>query len=310
MLTLILLLAMAVMPTPVTYAQKPQRLGLNSLITLLEKDDKPIFTGEEGYKMYEMEHAPFDIQALRTHMLALKDLDAATVAKTGNPLPGMPVIVRIPPDGRNLDKNLWIVKQVLDMGAQGIVFPHIETPEEALTAIQSMRYPQIPGAPDFEPEGWRGFNPPVPARYWGLSIAEYTRRADVWRLDPLGEMLPIFLIESKRGVQNIREIAKAMKAHNIGVILWVGSGDMAITYCGVPWCENGNQQDLAARAGAPKRGGFTGAAEYQKAELEVEAVGKEFNLPVQINFVEPFTVEERIKQGARLMGGPRPANMK
>ena len=85
---------------------------------------------------------------------------------------GKAVIVRIPATGRELDQNIWMVKQVLDLGAHGIIFPTVETPEQALMAIRAMRYPQRLGAPDPAPAGLRGTNPRLAARYWGLSVPD------------------------------------------------------------------------------------------------------------------------------------------
>ena len=79
--------------------------------------------------------------------------------------------------GRELDQNIWMVKQVLHVGVHGIIFPTVETPEQALMAIRAMRYPQRLGAPDQEPAGLRGTNPRLAARYWGLSVPDYIERA-------------------------------------------------------------------------------------------------------------------------------------
>ncbi len=41
-----------------------------------------------------------------------------------------------------------IIKRVLDVGAQSVLIPYVETEEEARRAVMSVRYP---------PEGFRGF---------------------------------------------------------------------------------------------------------------------------------------------------------
>ncbi len=198
---------------------------------------------------------------------------------------GKSVIVRIPATGRELEPNIWMVKQVLDVGAHGIIFPTIETPEQALLAVRAMRYPQRVGAPDGEPAGLRGTNPGLAARYWGLSVPDYIEQADVWRLDPPnGNLLPWILIESPLGVANVREIARQLSERNIGAVLFAGSatgGDMLNTHGG----------SLEAVA--------------QGIET-VLAAGREFGLPVAMT--STANMMSRIEQGARLFtGGVTPA---
>ena len=174
------------------------------------------------FVFFDMEHGPYDVSALRTWMQWL--LNPAAIAATGDAMAGKAVIVRIPATGRELDQNIWMVKQVLDVGAHGIIFPTVETPEQALMAIRAMRYPQRLGAPDREPAGLRGTNPRLAARYWGLSAPDYIERADVWRLDPPnGNLLPWLLIESPLGVANVREISRELSERNIGAVLFAGS---------------------------------------------------------------------------------------
>ena len=81
------------------------------------------------------------------------------------------------------EQSQWIVKQVLDIGVYGIVFPMINTPEDAVAALQAARYIQAEDAPDQEPVGRRGHAPGNALRYWGLDQPEYFDRADVWPLE-------------------------------------------------------------------------------------------------------------------------------
>src|SRR5688572_29189684 len=135
--------------------------------------------------LYDLEHSPFDVTSLRTYMQFL--LDPGAIAAAGSVNVVKTVVVRIPARGRELDTNTWIVKNVLDTGVHGIIFPHIETPEQAFAGIRAMRYPQKPGAAI---EGHRGFAGPSPERFWGLSLPDYMKRAGIWKLDPEGELTP------------------------------------------------------------------------------------------------------------------------
>ena len=290
--------ALAAAPAaPLLGQQGPDAAPRNGLVRLLD-EDKVAFgrtvdaradpvalaaNDDIDFVFYDMEHGPYDVTTLRTWMQWL--VDPGTVAAAGDAMAGKSVIVRIPATGRELEPNIWMVKQVLDVGAHGIIFPTIETPEQALLAVRAMRYPQRIGAPDREPEGLRGTNPGLAARYWGLSVPDYIERADVWRLDPPnGNLLPWILIESPLGVANVREIARQLSERNIGAVLFAGSatgGDMLNTHGG----------SLEAVA--------------QGIET-VLAAGREFGLPVALTSTADMTT--RIEQGARLFtGGVTPA---
>ena len=92
--------------------------------------------------LYDLEHDPLDIEGLSQFLRAL--LDPAAIARDGVSVI-KPVIVRIPPNGREIHQNQWMVKQILDTGVAGLMFPHIETAEQAINAIKAVRYPQPAG---------------------------------------------------------------------------------------------------------------------------------------------------------------------
>jgi len=130
--------------------------------------------------------------------------------------------VRIPPNGAEM--NQWIAKQVLDIGAFGIIFPHISTVEEAWNAVGACRYPRLSTAPLYSPPGIRGDAPTRAARYWGLAQQDYYRRADVWPLAPQGEILVVIQCEDTRAIDNLPRILKDVPG--IGVVL-IGEGDLS-----------------------------------------------------------------------------------
>ncbi|MGE0362671.1 MAG: aldolase/citrate lyase family protein [Vicinamibacterales bacterium] len=152
---------------------------------------------------YDMEHTPFDMETFRTWLQFT--LDPALLRRPGPPVV-TPVLVRIPANGREM--NQWMAKQILDTGGLGIVTPHIETAAQARNVVQATRYRQPEGAADFEPEGQRGSGAGNAVRVLGLPFAEYMRRADVWPLDPDGEIFNLLLIENGEGVKNIAEIVR------------------------------------------------------------------------------------------------------
>jgi 4-hydroxy-2-oxoheptanedioate aldolase len=171
----------------------------------------------------DMEHTPYDLETLQTFLLGMTN--KKRVLEKDNLQMDVTPLVRIPMNGR---ENLqWLVKQALDVGAFGIVFPYVETREETENAISSMRYPQRRGDAAMEPAGTRGASPGIASWFWGVS--DYFDRADVWPLDPRGDLLAVIQIESKKAVENIEEIASVP---GIGAI-FIGPSDLSISY-GVP----------------------------------------------------------------------------
>lgn len=154
--------------------------------------------------------------------------DKANILKKGSLQTNVTPIVRLP--ASNVEATATLAKQVLGMGAFGLMFPTVATKAEALRAVQASRYPQKQVAPDAEPRGLRGFEPFHPGMwYWGLGAMEYYQRADTWPLDPNGEILVVFQIETREGVDNIEEI---VSVPGVGAVL-VGSYDLS-TSLGVP----------------------------------------------------------------------------
>lgn len=170
--------------------------------------------------VFETEHKPWDVIALRDSLQYLLNrrqiFNADSLAAPVTPL------VRIPANG--VEKSQWHAKQALDLGAYGIVWPHITSVEEAYNAVAACRYPRLPGTPRYEPAGLRGDSPAAAARYWGVSNQEYYARSDVWPLDPDGEILVAIMVEDQRGVENLPDILDQVPG--IGLVL-PGEGDLS-----------------------------------------------------------------------------------
>src|SRR5262245_25466996 len=158
---------------------------------------------DADYVYVDMEHTPMDFLAL--NQFAVGMVDKATALKKGNPAPNMALFARFPPYGR--ENALWIAKQALDAGLMGVIFNGIETPEQAQLAVQSMRYPQKRTSKYQNPPGVRGYGPAAAAWVWGISVPEYERRADVWPLNPDGDLFAIMMIETTDGIKNSDAIA-------------------------------------------------------------------------------------------------------
>jgi 4-hydroxy-2-oxoheptanedioate aldolase len=170
-----------------------------------------------------MEPTPFDTETFRTWLQFT--LDPAALRKPGAPA-FTPVLVRIPANGREM--NQWMAKQILDTGGMGVVTPHIENAAQARNVVQATRYPQREGAADFRPEGQRGSGAGNAVRLLGVGFADYMAKADVWPLDPAGEIFNLLLIENGEGVANVKEIVRVPGVSAVAA----APGDLGSFYAG------------------------------------------------------------------------------
>jgi 4-hydroxy-2-oxoheptanedioate aldolase len=108
-----------------------------------------------------------------------------------------------------------IIKRLLDIGAQSILVPYIETEEEAKRAVMSTRYP---------PQGFRGFASQARASRYGR-IKGYHAAANA-------EICLLLQVETKRGLENLERIAGVEGVDGI----FIGPGDLsaALGYLGQP----------------------------------------------------------------------------
>ena len=186
---------------------------LNKAIEALEGGGAAIANRE--WRFVDMEHSPFSgerVQRVLAEMNEERDADGRL---------SLTPLIRIPQDGDEDFK--WAIKQVLDLGGFGIILPHVDRGEEAVRLVQAMRYPPARGSSAPEPRGERGWGPGGATRLWGLNSVEYHAVADVWPLNPDGELFAVAMIESQEAVDNIHDILAAP----ISAIMVV-PGDMAI----------------------------------------------------------------------------------
>lgn len=177
------------------------------------------------YVYLEMEHGPMDFEGL--HHFTVGMIDKATILKKGNAQPNVAIFARFAPYGR--EQAQWFVKQALDIGLMGVIFNGIDNREQALLAVRNMRYPQQRNSKYPVPPGLRGYAPGGAVWWWGISEAEYVRRADLWPLNPDGDLLAVMMIETSEGLKNADEIASVP---GVGAI-FVGAGADLSQYLGV-----------------------------------------------------------------------------
>jgi 2-keto-3-deoxy-L-rhamnonate aldolase RhmA len=104
--------------------------------------------------------------------------------------------------------DMYYAKSYLDMGAHGILFPLINTAEEAEKAVSYCKYP---------PEGVRGTAPRKASSY-GIKFSDYVREAN--KMTIVGVQ-----IETKRALENLEDIASVKGVD----ILFVGPTDLTMS---------------------------------------------------------------------------------
>ena len=227
--------------------------------------------------VFEMEHTPYDGPLLR-HCLQYM-LDRNQILKAGNNAPAVTPMVRIPPNGGEMSQ--WFAKQALDIGVYGVIWPHVSTVEEARNAVAACRYARAPSSKLFEPAGQRGVGPKHAAAYWGLPVQEYQIRADVWPLDPKGEILVGIMCEEARAIKNLPKMLEQVPG--IGFVL-IGESDLS--------------QDL----GLPRQYEHPTVA---SAMNEILAICKQYNVACGHPHVDGKNVQALLEKGFRwLMTAP------
>lgn len=139
----------------------------------------------------DAEHAPFSIDALDQALLACR---AAGIAG----------IVRVP------DARPQTIGQMLDLGADGILVPHICSAADAQAAVAAARYRG----------GQRGFsNSPRAGGYGASTMLSHIDAQDA-------EVLVLCQIEDRAAVECVEEIAAVPGVD----CLFVGKADLAVSY--------------------------------------------------------------------------------
>lgn len=181
-------------------AYEPGRI--NKSIELLEQG-QPIYyqSGYGGYSkgvemagtwadliVYNMEHNPLDFGLLRSFMQGL--VDAGPTA-SGHRTPAVVVVLPLLGLAQDtVEDGGWMVQQALAQGAHGVHLARARDPDAVRRFVQSARYPIHEEGSDDVGEGLRGWGSHLFAAWvWGLDREEYLEKADVWPLNPDGEIM-------------------------------------------------------------------------------------------------------------------------
>lgn len=179
-----------------------------------------------------------------------------------------PLVVKAPEIAPDPVKVGQQIGQQLNLGVSGVMFVGVESADEVRQGLAAMRFTSKGGTRSDDVGG-------APAM-WGLSEAEYKAKADLWPLNPEGELINWTIVESKAGLAKVREIA-AVKG--IGV-LWPGAGTLRQVF---------STTDASGQRKLDEAG-------WEAAIQQVLAACKEFNVPCGYPASEK-DIEMRMKQG-------------
>jgi 2-keto-3-deoxy-L-rhamnonate aldolase RhmA len=194
--------------------------------------------------------------------------DAGALEKRPFPRLPAPLIIKTPKIADSAASAVANIGRQLNLGVSGIMFVEVESADEVRTGLAAMRFKSKGGT--------RADAVGMAPAYWGMSEQAYKQKADLWPLNPDGELINWTIVESKEGLAHVREIA-AVKG--IGV-LWPGAG----TLRGVFSSTNAAGERVFDVAG------------WEQAIQQVLAACKEFKVPCGF----PATasdIELRMKQG-------------
>jgi len=138
----------------------------------------------------DFEHGAMDFSQLREFMRGIRD---GGPTRSGHQTPCVFVtsgIIGL--DEAYARANSWIMTQFLDAGVHGVHICHARSPNAiASLAQEGCRYPfqDYPDTPRMSRRGLRGSSAGFAAQIWGMSGAEYCAKADLYPLNPHGELI-------------------------------------------------------------------------------------------------------------------------
>ena len=155
------------------------------------------------------EHAPND---LRTIMHQLQVLEG----RHSHP------VVRLPMG------EAWLIKQVLDAGAQTLLIPMVESAEQARVLVQAMRYP---------PQGIRGSGAALARASHFSAIPDYTLTAN-------DQMCLLVQVETRAGIDALDDILAVEGVDGV----FIGPSDLAADMGYLGKKDTGPVQDVIREA--------------------------------------------------------------
>jgi len=136
------------------------------------------------FVIFDTEHTPF---TLETGQHIVRAADASNITP----------LIRV-------ENNPSMILKALDLGFQGVIIPRVKQEEEALRAVNAVKYPPI---------GERGSCPAVRASNYAsgddaIEWSEYCKKANE-------EIFLSVLVEGKEGISNLKKIASVEGVDNV-----------------------------------------------------------------------------------------------
>lgn len=138
--------------------------------------------------LIDAEHGPNDLVTIQSQLHAMNGAPAEAVVRV--------------PAGKD-----WMLKRVLDLGAQSVLIPMIDTADQAAHAVAACRYP---------PQGRRGVGAALGRASGYNAIGDYTVTANA-------QICVMVQVESKAGIDNLDAIARTDGVD----VVFVGPADLA-----------------------------------------------------------------------------------
>jgi 2-keto-3-deoxy-L-rhamnonate aldolase RhmA len=218
-----------------------------------------------GYRLADFQYNSYSPQSAER----FKGYMEAIIAQKGS-MREHAFISKVPIVHGNVAPAQTRIIEQLNAGHAGVFMQQVETAEEVRQAIAAMRFRSKGGIrPD------TGIA--LAAAYWGLSPAQYLERADVWPLNPNGELVVYAIVESRAGIANVREIAREPGVASIVV----GAGTLG----GVFTTTNADGQRARDQAG------------FDAAIASIVAACKEFKVACGYPANNPADIERLMGMG-------------
>ncbi|MCE8007641.1 HpcH/HpaI aldolase/citrate lyase family protein [Aestuariivita sp.] len=178
------------------------------------------------------EHAPNDIRSMRDQLIALEASDSHPV-------------VRLPIG------ETWMIKQVLDIGAQTVLVPVVESKAQAEELVRACRYP---------PEGTRGVGAALARASRFSAIPDYATTADA-------QICLLVQVESRAGIAALDDILTVEGVDGV----FIGPADLSadMGYTGNPGAREVQEVILGALARIAAAGKAPGILSINDAVTEI-----------------------------------------
>lgn len=183
--------------------------------------------------LLDTEHSPNELPGLVTQLQAMKGGTATPIV-------------------RPAWNDAVLVKRLLDIGVQSLLFPFVQTPEEAKRAVAATRYP---------PQGIRGVATTARASNFGR-VKDYLKKAN-------DEICVLVQVETMEAIGRLREIASVDGVDGV----FIGPSDLAASMGHLGNFQHPDVQKVISAAigeirAAGKAGGYlTGVEDEAKKRL-------------------------------------------